>query len=305
MQSKSMIASPLNYTGGKYKLLPQILPLFPDECNNFVDLFCGGCNVGINVNAQKIWFNDENEQLLNIYEVFKKRGYNSILKSIKSIIKKYDLSDVTLNGYEYYDCNSSDGVAKYNKDHFNELRKDLNERKKHDDYYYIMLYVVIIFAFNNQIRFNSKGEYNLPVGKRDFNKKMEQKLKDFIEALSRYDCEFSCRDFRDFDIAWTENDLVYADPPYLITTAGYNENEGWTNEDETALLEYLDDLDSKGVSFALSNVLESKGKENIILKEWCKKNDYKVIHLNYDYSNSNYHRKNKDSKSDEVLIVNY
>lgn len=49
-----MIQSPLNYTGGKYKLLPQILPLFPKDIDVFVDLFCGGCNVGINVDCSKI-----------------------------------------------------------------------------------------------------------------------------------------------------------------------------------------------------------------------------------------------------------
>ena len=47
------VKSCLNYTGGKYKLLPQIIPLFPEDINMFVDLFCGGCNVGINVNAKK------------------------------------------------------------------------------------------------------------------------------------------------------------------------------------------------------------------------------------------------------------
>ena len=40
------IKSPLNYTGGKYKLLPQIISSFPSECNTFVDLFTGGLNVG-------------------------------------------------------------------------------------------------------------------------------------------------------------------------------------------------------------------------------------------------------------------
>lgn len=42
----------LNYTGGKHKLLNQIVPLFPNKINNFVDLFCGGANVAINVNAK-------------------------------------------------------------------------------------------------------------------------------------------------------------------------------------------------------------------------------------------------------------
>ena len=55
---KVKIKSPLNYIGGKTKILDQIIPLFPSKINNFVDLFAGGCNVGINVNADKVWFND-------------------------------------------------------------------------------------------------------------------------------------------------------------------------------------------------------------------------------------------------------
>lgn len=37
-----LIKSPLNYVGGKYKLLPQILPLFPAHINTFYDVFGGG-----------------------------------------------------------------------------------------------------------------------------------------------------------------------------------------------------------------------------------------------------------------------
>lgn len=50
--------SPMNYIGRKSKILHQILPLFPKEINQFVDLFVGGWNVGINANATKIYFND-------------------------------------------------------------------------------------------------------------------------------------------------------------------------------------------------------------------------------------------------------
>ena len=49
-----LIQSPLNYTGGKFKLLPQILPLFPENIDIFVDLFCGGANVGVNIKSQRI-----------------------------------------------------------------------------------------------------------------------------------------------------------------------------------------------------------------------------------------------------------
>lgn len=300
-----MIESPLNYTGGKYKLLEQIVPLFPERSERFVDLFCGGCNVGINAKADKIFFNDSNGELLHIYKTFKKRGYQSVLTSITNIIKKYGLSNAAVYGYDYYGCNGSAGLAEYNKGRFLKLRDDLNSRQKHDDYYYIMLYVVIVYAFNNQIRFNSKGEYNLPVGKRDFNANMKQKLMFFIQKLQTIDCDFTNRDFRNMELDWLRNDFVYADPPYLITTAGYNESNGWTTKDEKDLLSYLDGLNDKGISFALSNVFESKGNKNNILIDWCNQRGYNVHHLKYSYSNANYHRKKKEAKTDEVLVVNY
>ena len=49
MPQNRYIKSPLNYTGGKYRLLDRILPAFPRDYHRFVDLFAGGFNVGINV----------------------------------------------------------------------------------------------------------------------------------------------------------------------------------------------------------------------------------------------------------------
>lgn len=43
------IKSCINYTGGKYRLLKQILPLFPSKIDTFVDLLCGGANVALNI----------------------------------------------------------------------------------------------------------------------------------------------------------------------------------------------------------------------------------------------------------------
>ena len=50
-----------------------------------------------------------------------------------------------------------------------------------------MLYLLIVYSFNNQLRFNRKGEFNLPVGKRDFNSKMQGKLEAFIDLLEGYE----------------------------------------------------------------------------------------------------------------------
>ena len=91
----------------------------------------------------------------------------------------------------------------------------------------------------------------------------------------------------------------------MITCATYNEQDGWTEKDEHDLLAYLEELDRRGIRFALSNVLESKGKKNNILSNWIDKNKkFKAIALDYDYSNSNYHTQ-RSGVTKEDLVVNY
>ena len=305
---KEVIQSPLNYTGGKFKLLPQILPHFPQDVECFIDLFCGGGNVGINAPCNKVIFNDNNSLLRFVFGTFKNMDKQATFELIDNIIEKYGLSNTEKYGYEYYGYNSAEGLAKYNSEAFLKLREDFNRNTNLDYNYYITLFVLIVYAFNNQIRFNRKGEFNLPVGKRDFNKKMREKLSSFIDRLKSGDYKFESYDFRELpNKDWNDKTFVYVDPPYLITCATYNEQDGWNETLEKELLNYLDNLHERGIRFALSNVLHSKGKENKILIEWINNNigKYRVIYLDYTYSNSNYQTKDRTSKTDEVLIVNY
>lgn len=303
---KKVIASPLNYTGGKAKLLPQIEPLFPKKIDVFVDLFCGGCNVGINIPANYHYYNDINSILIGLYKTFISIPEDKLIKDIESIITKYELSNSAKNGYEFYNCNSGDGLSSFNKEKFNKLKQDFNALKIKNKRYYEMFFVLIIFGFNNQIRFNNSNEYNLPVGKRDFNGNIRMKLLNFIAKLKMQKANFSDMEFDEFDTSiLTKDSLVYCDPPYLITTASYNENGGWNEDNERSLLDFLDKLNQSNIKFALSNVLKHKGKENTILIEWIKKNKYIINHLDYNYSNSNYQSKDTDKETDEVLITNY
>ena len=305
---REIIQSPLNYIGGKFKLLPQLLPLFPNNVDLFVDLFCGGCNVGINAECNRVIFNDSERLLIYLYNTFENLDKEITFELINQIIDKFGLSRLNEFGYEYYGCNSADGLGSYNKNRFLKLREEFNKHTNEEYFYYIMLYVLIIYSFNNQIRFNSKGEFNLPVGKRDFNLNMRNKLSKFINRLKSGDYQFISRDFREFDMdVLDSNSFVYADPPYLITCATYNEQGGWTRKYEKDLLSFLDRLSSKNIKFALSNVFLSKGKTNEILMMWAGKNKdkYRVIDLNYNYSNSNYQTKDRTTATREVLILNY
>lgn len=135
---------------------------------------------------------------------------------------------------------------------------------------------------------------------------MQLKLIDFVQKLQSKNIILSNYDFRDFNLDNLPKDtLIYCDPPYLITTASYNENNGWNEKDELDLLHFLDKINQKGLKFALSNVIQAKNQENIILTNWIAKNNYICHFLDKSYANSNYQRKDKDSKSSEVLITNY
>jgi DNA adenine methylase len=159
------IKSPLNYTGGKYRLLNQITPLFPQKINTFVDLFAGGCNVGINIKANKIIFNDNLTYLIELFQVFKNNNIEKIINHIENRINEFKLSKTNENGYK-------------------EFRNFYNQNKITLD-----LFVLIAYSFNHQIRFNNSHEFNNPFGKNrsSFNETMKYNLINFIVKLHSFE----------------------------------------------------------------------------------------------------------------------
>ncbi len=304
--SNDIVKSPLNYTGGKYKILNQLIPIFPKELDLFVDLFSGGSNVGVNVNAKRIVCVDKQKEIIRVMDLFKKYEDGYIIDKLEKNIDKYELSNSLLNGYEIYHCTSDKGLGAYNKNKYVELRNDYNNMKYDSIEKDFLFLTLVIYGFNNQIRFNSNGEFNMPVGKRDFNNSLRKNLKNFITKLKTKNIEFVNSDFREFAIETNENTLVYCDPPYFLGTASYNENGGWTKQDEIDLLNYLTILDSKGIKFALSNVIEHKGATHEMLETWIREHNYTIHYITCDYNNSNYHKQEGNvTKTVEVLITNY
>lgn len=297
--------SPLNYIGGKARILDQLLPLFPEHINTFVDLFCGGCNVGINTKANNYVYNDSNRELIGLLKMFLRLNTSTILKRMDEIVEYYGFSKTKDHDFAYYGGNPMKGVSRYNKDPFLRLRQDYNNSPRNNQHY-VMLYALVVFGFNNQMRFNDKGEYNLPVGKRDFNEVIRRKLEVFVDKLKAQQPVIQNKDFRRFDINQLDNQsLVYLDPPYLISTATYNEGGGWTEKDELDLLDFMDNLNARGIRFALSNMLEHKGRKNQLLIDWIGQRDLQVVDIIMDYSNSNYQVEGKNSGTVEVLVKNY
>lgn len=281
------LKAPMNYTGNKFKLLSQIIPLFPNNINTFVDLFCGSSTVSLNVNANKIVCNDSNEPLIEVLKYLQSSNKETILKEINTIINEFDLYNYENGGYYLL------------RDRYNKYKHPLD------------LYVLSCFSFSFQIRFNKRGEFNMPSGKSrsKYTRVMAENLDKFITHVKDKNISYVTSDFKTFNISsLKENDFVYCDPPYLISCAVYNEKNGlgggYGEQDEVDLLNLLDKLNSMGVKFAVSNVLYHKGLENTLLIDWSKK--YNIHYLDKNYSTCNYQLKERDKKKTvEVLVTNY
>lgn len=285
-KKRNYIKSPLNYIGGKYNLLNQIIPLFPEDINIFLDLFSGGANVGINVDANRHIFNDMNNKINEVFRFFSDNDSEKVIKKIEGRIEDYNLS-------------------KTNRKGFLKFREDYNKNPNPLD-----LYTLVCYSYNYQFRFNNSLEYNNPFGKNrsSFSRNMKKNLIQFSDKLDEINHEFTDEYFTDIDYSFLKkDDFVYLDPPYLITNGSYNDgNRGfknWDDKQEMAMYELMDYLTDKKIRFALSNVLEHKGNSNKMLEEYLKDKAYNMYDLNHTYRNSSYNTKQKDSR--EVLVTNY
>ena len=286
-KKKDLIKSPLNYTGGKFKLLPQILPLFPEKISMFYDVFGGGGNVALNCGAEYVYYNDIISYIGHMFDGVKGVRTEENLNKVLKLVDEYDLSDK-------------------NEEGFKKLREDYNNGKNEWQYFYAL----ITHSFNYQIRFNNSQEYNSSFGRdrSKFSKTLQSRFVKFSDRLNDMEIVFDNKDFRDVDYSDADcNDLVYFDPPYTINLGVYQDGKrgfsGWNKNDEEDLLKICDLLNKQGTNFAMSNVFESKGSVNKELIEWSKK--YKVHYINNKYTNSSYQRKDRNGKDIEVLITNY
>lgn len=305
--------TPLNYTGNKSRLIDQFKGHFPEKVDVFVDLFCGGATVGLSVNAKKIIFIDNNINVINLLKHLSKYDFNTLLNRLEVLIEKYKLSYSSKFGHKIYHPKiriiDNNGFKEYNKLGYYQLRTDFNNLKdKTTKKSLDMLYLLVVYGFNNDMRFNRSGEFNLPVGKTDLNKNNILKLRTYIDRVGKIDCEFICGDFRQKNIQEIlfAADFIYLDPPYLVGDAVYNETANWTEETEYELINMLDNLNKKGKKFALSNVLNKVGSTNKPLSDWIfQRSDLQVVDIDYHYRGASYNKINRNSKEREVLIKNF
>lgn len=270
---------PLNYTGSKAKMVKEIKENIPAK-STFVDLFGGGFNVGINVNNSHIVYNDINYIVKDLIQSFKDEDTYSYLLAIKNYTRKFALEKGNADAY------------KKAREYYNSLPQKKRDPK--------LLFTLIMYGFQQQIRFNSNHEFNNPSGNRWFNDFVLEKFISFSKHIKEIDCEFSTKNFIEFEDISDSDIFFYMDPPYRMTTGVYNDGkrgfDGWTVEHEKKLLSFADDLTKHHIPFMLSYVIEHNGQTNHNVLAWVKKNSYTIISIS---------GQGRYADRKEVLIKNY
>lgn len=267
------INTPFNYTGSKFKLLDQLLPEFDYTKKNFIDLFCGGGSVFTNV--------------VDKYDII---IINDIIKELVDIHRK-----LLFDTDNFVDEVKRIIPSKTDQDGYIELRKSFNEGKTAEK-----LFALILSCNNNMMRFNNNFLFNQTFGKRSWNDNTDKKVFEYVQQLEKYKnkIKFYSNDFSEIIIP--NNSMVYIDPPYYNTGAGYNCY--WKKSDEDKLYKYILNINNINNSFVLSGVLNHNGIESELLKKLINYGfNYKTLDFNYDKIN----KLNIDKKTHEIIIKNF
>lgn len=271
-----MINPPFNYTGSKIKLLPQLIPLFDRNKLYFVDLFAGGGSVYANVVDlyEKVWVNDIIADLIGAHKALLSNP--SFVEQVKAL------------------CVARDDQAGYHK-----LRDSYNAAKTPEK-----LFALMLCCTNNMMRFNQSFGFNQTFGKRTFNDSTVTKIDAFVNRVKPHmgKLHFTSLSFEKVWPANLSNTIIYADPPYMGSEAGYNAY--WSGSLESRLYDYLKNVDAAKGSFALSGMRggHKDQPESPVISRLIA-DGYRVMEIQHDYSKV---ARNKiEKRGQEVLILNY
>lgn len=283
------IKSPIIYMGGKYDILEYIDALLPRDVAVFYDVFAGAFNVGGNMSCEKVVYNDKNYRMREFFELLRNTDPYMLDEKIRSRIKEL-------------------GIIRYKHETYYKARDVYNNNQNPVD-----MFILHCYSFMHMLQYNSEGKMNCSCGDAEYNKFIRANLIGFGMKIRKKDIEFMSTDFHDvinkaMDSKTIGTDVLYCDPPYLISNGAYNKHASqWTEADDETLYKFLDAYADNGGLFILSNVMEHRKKTNLILKKFSERHCvYHVPDKNYrnldnlmKTVNSTY-----DTDSDEVLVTN-
>ena len=270
---------PIKSQGIKTKLVQWIKSIIPEDFNGvWIEPFMGTGVVAFNIIPKKAILGDTNPHLINFYNSIQKK---EITPKIARLYLQKEGRKLFENGEEHYYL----------------IRERFNKEKDPLDFLFLNR-----SCFNGMIRFNKKGDFNVPFCRKPerFAKAYITKIVNQIEyiynLLQLKDFTFVCQDFSETIQNGKSGDIIYCDPPYIGRHTEYF--NGWDEKKEFELNKHLSNTPS---NFILSTWYSNVFRENDYIKTIWK--NYNLITREHFYHLGG-KEKNRNSML-EALITNY
>ncbi|KEQ56817.1 Modification methylase MjaIII protein [Marine Group I thaumarchaeote SCGC AAA799-N04] len=242
----------VKWAGGKRQLIPILNENLPKTFGTYYEPFIGGGALLFHIlterNGQKCSISDLNSDLVLAYTTIRNR-IDELISSLKNHERNYR-KDSKSYYYSVRESNPRSEIEKTSRLLF------LNRT-----------------CFNGLYRVNSKGKFNVPLGRyTNPNIVNEENLRSVSAILQSSKVSIKCRDFEAVLRDAKRGDLVYFDPPYqpVSDTANFTSytNKDFTDKDLERLADLCNKLDSKGCKVLLSNSDSKQVTDMFSAKSW-------------------------------------
>ena len=257
----------LKYSGGKAKEIPNILPYIPEFDGRYVEPFFGGGAMYFHLEPKKAIINDINTKLIDFYKAVK-CNFNPLRKELDEVELLYSKNQKEFD--ELRMENPNEKIINKNEDMYYRMRSMFNgiSPKEYSDA--LLYYYINKTAYSGMIRYNSKGEFNVPFGRYATlnTKSVTLSHSKLLENTEIYNTNY-------FDIfnMCNSGDFVFLDPPYDCVFSDYGNKEykdGFNEDNHRKLSEDFKNLPCKAMMVIGKTPLTEELYGNNIVDEYKK-----------------------------------
>jgi DNA adenine methylase len=237
---QKVVIPPIKSQGIKTKLVRWITSNITwSGKGRWIEPFLGSGVVLFNVQPERALVNDINPHIIKLYQML----YDGDL--LPEEVRAYLLSE-------------GKKLSSYGEEYYYLVRERFNKTGDPLDFLFLNR-----SCFNGLIRFNSKGEFNVPFCRNTnrfrqaYVSKIVNQISQIQQIMQDKEWEFRVGDWKECIKNVEEDDFVYLDPPYTGRSTDYYQK--WTEKDSIELYKVIRQLPS---GFALSTWKEDKRREN-------------------------------------------